>query len=355
MLIRDWRKRAAMEAAEWLASIGDKSPDRRTSLALLHWLLLSPIHIAEFLRMMKLRSQLSAFSDWDRLPGIAPQITSDDTNNVVRLSENLRAQITIASETRGRARWAPAVTAVVFGTVVLMTALVAVRGIRSTEYRTVTAQRLDVHFSDGTLIHLGPDTSLTVRTTWGEHYVRLVEGDAVFDVNAPAHGHLLVAAGDIRIRDIGTVFGVRRNQSSVQITVEQGQVVAGIRSSSGLLHKGVAPSRKTLTLDANRQVTFTSAGAVGPIREVDAERALAWTNGRLEFLSTPVAQAVRQFNRFNRTRIYIADSNLNARLISGAFSVTDPESFVAFLKVTAGVRVLKVPPDTIVLEMKGPR
>ena len=356
MLSRDWRRRAAMEAAEWLANVGGEQSDHHTRVALMNWLLLSPVHIAEFLRMMKLRAQLSAFSDWQRLPGTIVHPRPDGADNVVSLTGDAPIEIVVASAARTGRRWVPAAASLLLlAALALITIIVVLPGARSNAYRTVVAERLDVRFTDGTLIHIGPETWLTTRTIWGRHYVRLLRGDAVFDVRAPAHRHLFVRAADVRIRDIGTVFGVRRNSSSVQITVEQGLVSASVRQSPAFPRRRSTAPQKTLLLGANRQVTFTAADTVGPIRWVDARRTLAWTYGRLEFLSTPIARAVQQFNRFNHTQIYIADRNLNARLISGAFSVTDPNSFVAFLQATAGVRVLNVPPDTIVLETKGPQ
>ena len=81
------------------------------------------------------------------------------------------------------------------------------------------------------------------------------------------------------------------------------------------------------------------SGSAESVRAVDSGRALAWAEGRLIFENSSVAEAVRQFNRYNRIQILVNDDDLAHRSISGVFSAADPESFAAFLQSVAHVRV----------------
>jgi transmembrane sensor len=79
------------------------------------------------------------------------------------------------------------------------------------------------------------------------------------------------------------------------------------------------------------------------------ERRLAWTAGRLEFRGEPLANAVAEFNRYNRRQIRLADASLGALRVGGNFKATDPESFAAALGSAFKLHVDPAGPDAIVL------
>jgi transmembrane sensor len=90
-----------------------------------------------------------------------------------------------------------------------------------------------------------------------------------------------------------------------------------------------------------------SATAPAIVREVaaaDIQRALAWQERRLEFEDLPLAEVVAEFNRYNRTRIVIADPALHARRFSGTFRADGYEPFVRLLEENFGVVVERGPP-----------
>ena len=78
---------------------------------------------------------------------------------------------------------------------------------------------------------------------------------------------------------------------------------------------------------------------------------LAWQRDELNFHFTPVAEIVKEFNRYNRRpQIFIADPRLGAMKMSGAFNVHDPEGFLKVLQSTIA-RVIVIrhdPPDETV-------
>jgi transmembrane sensor len=69
-------------------------------------------------------------------------------------------------------------------------------------------------------------------------------------------------------------------------------------------------------------------------------RKLAWTSGRISFDGETLAEAINEFNRYNRRRFAIADPAIAQIRIGGLFEATDPESFAATLEKHFGVRRL---------------
>jgi len=84
-----------------------------------------------------------------------------------------------------------------------------------------------------------------------------------------------------------------------------------------------------------------SSGTAEPVRKVDSDRELAWAKGRLVFDNETVADAIREFNRYNRVQLHVADEALAKRPVSAVFDASDPESFIAFLQTVASVRVTR--------------
>src|SRR4029077_13656585 len=86
-------------------------------------------------------------------------------------------------------------------------------------------------------------------------------------------------------------------------------------------------------------LTVERSGAAEPVREIDSNRALAWADGRLVFENASVQHVIEEFNRYNRIQLQVRDAELAKRPISGTFSASDPESFVAFLQTVVPVNV----------------
>jgi transmembrane sensor len=53
---------------------------------------------------------------------------------------------------------------------------------------------------------------------------------------------------------------------------------------------------------------------------------LAWTDGKIDFDGT-LAEAVAEFNRYNRRQLQIVDASVSARHIQGLLKATDPDAF----------------------------
>jgi len=69
------------------------------------------------------------------------------------------------------------------------------------------------------------------------------------------------------------------------------------------------------------------------------QRRLAWTSGKLEFRGETLAEAVEEFNRYNRRHIRLAGPSLDALRVGGSFSATDPESFAGALASAFSLRI----------------
>jgi transmembrane sensor len=72
---------------------------------------------------------------------------------------------------------------------------------------------------------------------------------------------------------------------------------------------------------------------------VDLASATAWTQHRLIFDDTRLADVADEFNRYNHRQLVIESDELADLRISGVYSSTDPTSLMRFLSEQPGVKI----------------
>jgi transmembrane sensor len=70
----------------------------------------------------------------------------------------------------------------------------------------------------------------------------------------------------------------------------------------------------------------------------EMEQRLSWRSGLVVFRATPLAEAVAQFNRYNKRKIVLADPSIAALGVGGVFRATDQEVFLKLLETGFPVR-----------------
>ena len=196
---------------------------------------------------------------------------------------------------------------------------------------------------DGSVVQLNTDSAVSVRFTASERRVQLVRGEANFQVAKNPACPFVVSAGRIAVRAVGTVFDVRRRPQAIEVLVTEGKVRVDdvVQGKSLLTPPGsgdtpllVAGQRAMISVGAE---TATPAPAtVVTVAAAEIGQALAWQERRLEFVATPLAEIVGEFNRYNRHKLTITDPRLAARRFGGTFPVGDYEELVRLLEADFG-------------------
>jgi len=192
-------------------------------------------------------------------------------------------------------------------------------------YQTAVGEQRRVTLPDGSSMDLDTASVVDVRFSRGERLVRLISGQAMFDVVHRPDRPFRVEADDLQVRDIGTVFDVRRDEGHAVVTVVSGEV----RVDAGA---GRAP----WTLSAGQQL---GSGSVSGPRSVDVAAFTRWTNGRVEFDDVPLAAAVREMNRYAPHPLLLEGPAVGQLHVSGAFDTSDLKGFVKALTAVYGVEV----------------
>jgi len=188
----------------------------------------------------------------------------------------------------------------------------------------------------------------------------LERGEALFKVTHDKKRPFDVDAGSTTVRAVGTEFSVRVREpvetsgggKDIEVLVKEGRVaIDPPKDNAKAMERAAALPPSMSTLSAGEAVTITTKRVttelpqmqVQKVAEADVDKKLSWTEGRLWFERQTLKDVVAEFNRYNRRQMVVADPAIENLRIGGGFEATDPESFIAALEKTLGVRAFPSP------------
>jgi transmembrane sensor len=228
------------------------------------------------------------------------------------------------------------------------------------EYATDFGGLSRIVLDDGSVVNLNTNSLMRVQLTPELRHIVLERGEALFKVAHDKNRPFDVEAGNTTVRAVGTEFSVRVREPAgaasgakdVEVLVKEGRVaIDPPKKNAKPIERAEALPPSMSTLSAGEAVTITAKRVnteppqmqVQKVAEVDVDRKLSWTEGRLWFERQTLKDVVAEFNRYNRRQMVIADPAIENLRIGGGFEATDPESFIAALEKTLGVRAFPSP------------
>lgn len=196
-----------------------------------------------------------------------------------------------------------------------------------TGFETRRGERRTVRLEDGSTVTMNTATAIRVDFSKRERLIRLIRGQALFEVAKNPTRPFVVRAADRQVTALGTVFQVRLDRNRLKVTLVEGKVVVdGVadRPRAGL------PAIVPTVLTPGEELVAT-LGARPKLDKVDIEQGLRWREGFVEFEDEPLANAVREMNRYTSRRLVIADPKLAELRVSGVFRTGNAERFAAIL------------------------
>lgn len=202
---------------------------------------------------------------------------------------------------------------------------------------TGRAQTLTHALPDTSTLDLAANTEMQVVFHRDRRTVRLVRGEARFDIATDAQRPFEVETAWGRVRVLGTVFTVSARDHQMRVAVARGRVAvwahppAGVASDvreapGALLQRGEA-------IEANGR-------DLSRRRSVNADEIADWMHGWLILRDTPLSEAVARWNDYLRQPLQLADDPELHRLnVTGSYPLRNPQAFLDSLTVMMPVRV----------------
>lgn len=181
-----------------------------------------------------------------------------------------------------------------------------------------------VNLPDGSTATLGSAADVRMAFSRNERDLKLIRGEAFFDVAHDPARPFVVHANGYRVIAVGTRFDVRRDAGQLRVVVTRGLV---------RLQSAHDPSQPASMLPAGSIATVAGDEvAVQHVAPDEAAQALSWRSGFVVFHATPLAEAVREFNRYNARQIVIADPSLDTLRVGGNFKLDNSDAFVRLMQ-----------------------
>lgn len=194
---------------------------------------------------------------------------------------------------------------------------------------------------DGTIVELRDDAAIVSEMTPGSasRRVKLVRGEAHFEVSHDAVRSFVVSANGVEVRAVGTAFAVALGTGTVEVVVTEGKVALekhrDASANSPVVISSEVSAGQRLAVAAAGATGVLSATALQPDALAEAELAerLAWRIPRIELSSTPLSEAIPLYNRYSRTRLVLSDPSLGKLQLSGVLRPDSTASLLHLLKV----------------------
>lgn len=206
------------------------------------------------------------------------------------------------------------------------------------DYLTATGDRRTVSLPDGSTMMLNTASAAAIDFEDGRRQVRLLAGEAFFDVRQDAGRPFFVVGEHGRVEVLGTAFSVRVDGAEDRVVLERGAVdLSRLRDLADHVH--LAPG----------EMAEATAGATSRAMAVDAERLLAWREGRVVFSGASFSEVLAELRRYYPGTIILAARGHADLAMTGNYRIDDIEGAVRTLADAAGLATTRLPGGFIIL------
>lgn len=201
------------------------------------------------------------------------------------------------------------------------------------DHSTTTAQTRDVQLSDGSIVSLGADSAIEIAFTPELRRVRLLSGEAFFNVQPDTTRPFQVGAGDVDTTVLGTAFDVRLSSGGVAVSVNHGRVaVSGTEVAPDLAPLGAGD--------------WVRVGRDGGIERGNDEPELAggWRTGMLVVKDRSVADVIDEMRRYYGGAIVFAGAAIGDKRVTGVYDLRSPVDAVRAVVQAHGAQARQITP-----------
>jgi transmembrane sensor len=203
---------------------------------------------------------------------------------------------------------------------------------------TSTAELRVLVLDDGSRVHLAPETAVKIAFTDGERRMRLLSGQAFFEVARDDARPFEVMCGDVATTVLGTKFDVRLDDDGVSVAVKEGHVrVTDLRRSP-------SAARDLLAGDLLRLGPPGGAPVSSMLTTIPPSDVGDWAEGRFIVRHQPVSEIVNRLRNYYQGIIVMNDGAFANLQVSGVYDPNEPVATLDKLARLHGSTVRQLSP-----------
>jgi transmembrane sensor len=232
--------------------------------------------------------------------------------------------------------------------------------VQKNSYVTLVGQQMDATFDDGSIIHLNTNSRIETEFTDEKRIVKLIKGEALFEVAHDPNRPFIVYAGDRLVQAIGTKFVVHLESENIQVTVTDGKV----KMSKVPLNKTLTDIKAINNTTIQKDDVYIVKGEkviVGRdhtpkltrIKQENMQRELSWLDGKLIFVNEELFDVIEEINRYIDIKIVLKDPSLHKIPISGRFDLADSEALIEAIALSFNMKSQRLDTNQVLLTKKN--
>ncbi len=332
------------EAAAWIARLDRGGLSEEECVAVREWIGRSQEHYASISRLADI------WSDLDGLAEILDEVEPHASVREVHRSPQLTIRFTPARVMVSAAVVIAVVIGVLFSNSNNYQSVPVQGSSWQASYLTAIGKQQTVALRDGSRVQLNTDTIIDIDFDDMRRKVRLVKGEALFEVVHDQSRPFLVYVGTNVIRAVGTAFVVKLIQDEVEVTIKEGRV-----EFKSLKDDTQNRLKKELTvasavIDAGQTMRLNKEiQTLKKIATEEIDRKLAWRDGLIIFSGEPLGYVVEEINRYTPIKLVITDPSLSTLRIGGRFKIGETDAMLEVLETGFGVTINRVSNDLVYL------
>lgn len=192
----------------------------------------------------------------------------------------------------------------------------------SSTYRTADAGRT-IALRDGSSIALGGKSELVLADAGDS--IRMTGGIAHFDIRHDPSRQMVIDAGSVKIRDIGTQFDLIVGPAHTTVAVSEGRLSVTPRDGSPVM------------LTAGHRLDLDEESGDATIRQAPTASVGSWRQGRLVYDNSPLALVAIDVGRYSGQRISVDPQIADLRM-SGVLNIGDGSKLLSQVTALLPVR-----------------
>jgi transmembrane sensor len=231
--------------------------------------------------------------------------------------------------------------------------------VQKNSYVTLVGQQLDATFDDGSVIQLNTNSHIETEFTDEKRIVKLIKGEALFDVAHDPNRPFIVYAGDRLVQAIGTQFVVHLESENIQVTVTDGKV----KMSKVPLNKTLKDIKSLNNTTIQKDDVYIIKGEkvivgsdhtpkISLINSENMLRELSWLDGKLIFDNEELFDVIEEINRYIDIKIVLKDPSLHKTPISGRFDLADSEALIEAIELSFNMKSQRIDTNQVLLTKK---
>lgn len=310
---------ARAEASVWITQLHGPNRTAEMEKGFQRWLAERPENAQEFEGLSEV---------WDLVAGGAPargiaRLERWEQSAEAQELERLRTRPILHSSRTVRV-WTVAAL------VLLICGLATYRLLPVRAYATAVGEQRTIQLEDGSVVALNSGSSLSMEYDDQARQIRLERGEALFQVAKDPNRPFVVAAGRSRVTALGTSFLVRLEEDRTAVTLVEGKV--SVSSLGATEPDAILSPGQRLTLAASVSPT---------VDKPQLDTVMAWRRGEVVLADTPLADAVSEMNRYDKTQIVIASEEIGSLSVSGLYHTGDSEGFARSVVQMYGLKLIE--------------